>query len=118
MILILFPSSYLIYNGFELIDIGNYKYIGTIYLGKFSFLFTLLCVGLLTNAINYTDGIDGLALSIVISCIIYFIFLSNDYNLKFLFYLFLIPLTINLIFNFFQLNLAINYFWGTLGVCF
>ena len=118
LILILFPSSYLIYNGFELIDIGNYKYIGTIYLGKFSFLFTLLCVGLLTNAINYTDGIDGLALSIVISCIIYFIFLSNDYNLKFLFYLFLIPLTINLIFNFLPIESGYKLFLGDSGSLF
>lgn len=118
LILILFPSSYLIYNGFEIDNLGIYEYINTLYLGKFSFIFSLLCVGLLTNAINYTDGIDGLTLIIVIFSLIYFIFLLNDEDLKFLFYLLLIPLIINLFFNLLSINTGYKLFLGDSGSLF
>ena len=47
-------------------------------LGKFSFIFVLLASLVVINAFNYIDGIDGLSISISISAILYFIFLSDQ----------------------------------------
>ena len=42
-------------------------------LGSLSFIFTVLCIFLLTNAFNYIDGLDGLlAANIVITLITFF----------------------------------------------
>ena len=52
------------------------------------------------NAVNYIDGIDGLALSQVLISFIYLSFLSEEHNTKIFIYLLTLPLFINLIFNF------------------
>ena len=49
LICIIIPSIFLILNGFELKNLGSYKYIGILGLGKFDIIFTLLSVGLLIS---------------------------------------------------------------------
>lgn len=70
----------LVFNNIILNDIGYYDLFGKISLGKFNLIFSILCILLLINAFNYTDGIDGLASSI---CIIIFL---NNYLVINLFY--------------------------------
>ena len=68
------PSLYLILNGVSINNLGNYEIIGVLELGKFKIPFLLLSIGLLINATNYIDGIDGLLLIFFISCLAYYIF--------------------------------------------
>tara|TARA_B100000963_G_scaffold41570_1_gene30951 strand:- start:42910 stop:43896 length:987 start_codon:yes stop_codon:yes gene_type:complete len=100
LILILIPVIYLINKGYFLDDLGEYELIGKIYLGKFSFLFTLLACGLLINSYNYVDGIDGLLLGIFIIGICYLCILNQDENFLIFCKILLIPTFINIIFNF------------------
>ena len=72
------PIFLLIDQGYYLTNIGQYEYFGVINLGKYSFIFTFLCVNLLMNAFNYNDGVDGLGLSQFIIPLIYFTFLINE----------------------------------------
>ena len=78
IILILIPSIYLILNGISISDLGQYEYLGNLELGKFKIPFLLLAIGLLINATNYIDGIDGLLLTFFLSCLLYYIFLIED----------------------------------------
>ena len=61
---------------------GNYDYIGLINLGKFSIPFLILSIGLLINATNYIDGVDGLLLSFFFSTLVYYIFLVENVELQ------------------------------------
>ena len=115
LILLIMPVIYLINDGLIIDNLGNYDYLGYIFLGKFSFIFTLLCVGLLINSINYSDGIDGLALILNISALFYFILLTENYNTKILLSLLLIPLFINLFFNFLPTKSGLKLFIGDSG---
>ena len=74
IIFILIPSIYLIFNNIQINDLGNYEYIGLIDLGKFQIPFLILALGLLINATNYIDGIDGLLLAfyMCLSQLLYF----------------------------------------------
>ena len=63
IILVIIPSTYLILNGISISDLGQYEYLGKLELGKFKIPFLLLAIGLLINATNYIDGIDGLLLT-------------------------------------------------------
>ena len=74
IIFILIPSIYLIFNNIQINDLGNYEYIGLINLGKFQIPFLILALGLLINATNYIDGIDGLLLAFFMCCLGYYIF--------------------------------------------
>ncbi len=59
IILISIPVIFFVINISEVKDLGNI--LGyNLNLGKFSFLFTFLCMLLLINATNYMDGLDGL----------------------------------------------------------
>lgn len=118
LVCIIFPSIFLILNGFELKDLGYYEYIGTLSLGKFSIIFTLLSVGLLINSYNYVDGIDGLLSSLTLSTIIYIVFLIDNNNVINLLSLFTIPLIINLIFNLFPRSSGLKIFLGDCGSLF
>ena len=100
IILIFTPSIYLIFNGININSLGNYEYIGSLYLGKFQLPFLILALGLLINATNYIDGIDGLLLTFFISCLGYYIFLIDDVKTISLLQILLIPVIINLILNF------------------
>ncbi len=118
IICIFFPVFFLIFNGFELKSLGDYEIIGSLGLGKLSIFFTLLSVGLLINAYNYTDGIDGLLSSLSIVMILYIIFLIDNKNVISLLYLFLIPLIINLLFNVLPSSNNYKIFLGDCGSLF
>lgn len=115
---LLFPTIYVIFSGYYLKDLGIYNF-GALELGKFSIIFSILSIGLLINAINYIDGIDGLLSSISIIIFCYFIFLLNDNeNLELMFLIILIPLIINLIFNFLSIESGFKLFSGDGGSLF
>ncbi|MBI28664.1 MAG: Undecaprenyl-phosphate alpha-N-acetylglucosaminyl 1-phosphate transferase [Alphaproteobacteria bacterium MarineAlpha5_Bin11] len=66
-------------SGLSIVDIGDYALINPIELGMFAILLTFLSVIGLTNAINFMDGIDGLASSLVfISILSIYIFSIFD----------------------------------------
>ena len=106
---------FLIDRGFYLNDLGDYEYIGLIGLGKFGIIFSFLAVALLINAYNYTDGIDGLLLSLTITGLIYITLILKDTNDIFFLKLILIPLTINLFFNFLPTRSPFKVFMGDSG---
>ena len=113
------PSAYLIFNNFELNDLGSYEYIGEIELGKLSIFFTFLAVLLLTNSINYLDGIDGLLIGFTITALLYFYFLGVRYNQNYIiFLLFVYILIISLIFNFLKVGSGFKSLLGDSGSLF
>lgn len=116
---LLFPSCYLILNGFELTNLGAYEYLNTFQLGKTSIIFTILAVILLINSINYVDGIDGLLIGYTITAILYFYFLSDKQN-QFvqIFLIFVYILMISLIFNFLPTRSGYKTFLGDSGSLF
>jgi len=114
LLLIILPISILVYLGLFIDNLGMYEKIGTINLGKFKYIFCILCVLLLINAVNYIDGIDGLALSQTIISLIYLSTLTNDSGTIFFIYCIIIPLSINLLFNFNFFN-KIKFFLGNSG---
>ena len=118
IICLILPSIFLLLNGLALNNLGEYEYIGLIKLGKFTFIFRLLAVGLLINAYNYVDGIDGLLSSLAISTIVYIIFLVDDANVNKLLLYLLIPLIINLIFNLLPQSNNFKIFLGDCGSLF
>ncbi len=81
---------------FTVSSLGNYQNLN-FELGSASFLFTVLCILLLTNSFNYLDGIDGLLSLNLIITFVYFLIIDYE-NIKFTkaFVLFLI---IYLLFN-------------------
>jgi len=118
LILMIFPILYLIFNGFTLNDLGSYEYIGLIRLGKFEILFSILAIGLLINAYNYVDGIDGLLLGLSITSLLYLYFLLDNIELKNFILMFIYPLVILIIFNFFPIKTKLKTFLGDSGSLF
>lgn len=116
--IILIPSAYLIYNGFFISDLGKYELIGPIYLGKFEIPFIILAIGLLVNATNYIDGVDGLLLSFFSTCLIYYIFLVDDQELNKLLLILLLPIIFNLMLNFTTQKSGLKFFTGDTGSLF
>lgn len=108
------PTLILIYQGYTLDNLGTYEIIGKINLGKLNFIFTLLCVVFLINAFNYNDGIDGLALSQIFICLIYYKFLINNPELNYFLNLILISIIITFFFNFSK-NIKFKIFLGNGG---
>ena len=113
------PIIYLILDNFILNDIGEYEFIGKIYLSKFSFIFAYLATMLLINSYNYIDGIDGLNLSISITAILFFIFLSDpsDNHITILNYI-AYALFVGLIFNLLPNKTNLKCFIGNAGSLF
>ena len=66
----------LINQGFVIQDLGKFNF-GMLTLGEFGFVFTFICVLLIINSFNYSDGIDHLASSIFITTI-FSLFLINE----------------------------------------
>lgn len=67
-------------QGFIITNLGKIFTAEDIYLGSFSILFTIISVAIITNGINYIDGIDGIASSLFINSIliiIVYIFLDH-----------------------------------------
>jgi UDP-GlcNAc:undecaprenyl-phosphate/decaprenyl-phosphate GlcNAc-1-phosphate transferase len=118
VIFIIIPSAYLILNGISLINLGYYEYIGVLNLGKFQLPFLILATGLLINATNYIDGVDGLLLTFFISCLGYYIFLIEDTKTIYLIKLLLIPAFLNLILNMLPSKSKFKFFSGNIGSLF
>lgn len=115
LILILIPSLLLMYEGFIVDTLGEYELIGEIKTGKLNLVFTILCLGLLVNAFNYLDGVDGLVIFSSIIPMLYFIYLTNDEAVIKIILLFIFPLLINLILNFLSIDNPLKIFLGDSG---
>ena len=118
IILIIAPSAYLIFNGINIINLGNYDYIGVLDLGKFQIPFLILATGLLINATNYIDGSDGLLLTFFICCLGYYIFLIEDTKTISLIKILLVPVVLNLILNMLPSKSKFKIFSGNAGSLF
>ena len=118
IIFILIPSVYLIYNGISLNDLGSYEHIGILNLGKFQIPFLILASGLLINATNYIDGIDGLLLSFFLCCLGYYIFLIDDDKTVSFIQILMIPLIFNFILNMLSSKSKFKIFSGNTGSLF
>jgi len=118
IILIIIPSIYLIFNGISMNDLGQYEYLGNLELGKFKIPFLLLAIGLLINATNYIDGIDGLLLAFFLSCLLYYIFLIDDSKTINLLQLFAMASILNLILNLLPSKNKFKVFSGDSGSLF
>ena len=118
IVLIIIPSIYLILNGISISDLGQYEYLGKLELGKFKIPFLLLAIGLLINATNYIDGIDGLLLIFFLSCLIYYIFLIDDIETVNLLKFFVMASFLNLILNLLPSKNKFKVFSGDSGSLF
>ena len=118
IIFIIIPSAHLILSGININNLGNYEYIGLLNLGKFQLPFLILATGLLINATNYIDGIDGLLLTFFICCLGYYIFLIEETNTIYLIKLLLVPVILNLIMNLLPSKSKIKIFSGNTGSLF
>ena len=118
ILLIIIPSIYLILNGISMNDLGQYEYLGNLELGKFKIPFLLLAIGLLINATNYIDGIDGLLLAFFLSCLLYYIFLIDDSKTINLLQLFAMASILNLILNLLPSKNKFKVFSGDSGSLF
>ena len=118
IIFIIIPSIYLIFNDIQISDLGYYEYIGLLNLGKFQIPFLILALGLLINATNYIDGIDGLLLTFFLCCLSYYIFLIEDTKTVNLIQILLIPVFFNLILNLLPSKSKFKFFSGNIGSLF
>lgn len=115
LVLIIIPVFLLVQDGFTIHNLGTYEYLGLISLGKFALPFTILCIGLLINAVNYNDGIDGSCILQTIISIVYLLFLNKDnQQIVEILYIILIPLCISFLFNLTQ-NKKLKIFLGDGG---
>ena len=72
----------IIQQGFLVANLGKIFSNQEISLGAFSIIFTIICVAIIINGFNYLDGIDGLASSLFINCLMVTgIFLCLQQNL-------------------------------------
>ena len=118
ILLLIIPSIYLIVNGVSINDLGQYEYLGNLELGKFKIPFLLLAIGLLINATNYIDGIDGLLLTFFLSCLIFYIFLIDDIKTINLLKFFVVASFLNLILNLLPSKNKFKVFSGDSGSLF
>ncbi len=82
-------------------------------LGSFSFIFTILCIFLLTNAYNYIDGLDALlGINLIITLLSFIFFIGADKNIFISLIVFLI---IYLLFNINFLKIFNKLFFGDSG---
>jgi len=79
-IIIIFGSYLLIDKGLNITNIGDYYGDNIIYLGSFSFIFTIICVVGLVNCFNFLDGSDGMLLSQSISSFLLLLIFNNLSN--------------------------------------
>lgn len=102
-IIIIFGSYLLIDKGLNITYLGNYIGDYQIYLGSFSFIFTIICVVGLINCFNFLDGSDGMLLSQSIASfllLIIYSYLSNVGKIDLIFILvFIFIFTIMILFN-------------------
>ena len=99
----LFPIIMLMNEGLYLSEINLGK-VGIMELGSFSKVFTCICCLYIINSLNYSDGIDGFASVITLSCLINLFLIVDKFNYNFEYFLFYISIVL-LIFLAFNLNL-------------
>ena len=99
--------SLILNNDLLLIDL-NSSFYKKIFLNNFNFVFTIFCIIILVNAINFYDGINGQS---IILFLISFIFLAYR-SPNFIFYLIICSLLIFILF----LNLSNKIFMGDNGI--
>lgn len=95
---------FVIDKGLFLNNLGVYEHIPYISLGSFSEIFTILCCLFLINSYNYSDGLDGVAISIFILIISAFYFYLKLLGINTLNDIFLMIIAINIISLFFNLS--------------
>ena len=78
----------------------------------------MLAIGLLINATNYIDGIDGLLLTFFLSCLLYYIFLIEDTKTINLLKFFAAASFLNLILNLLPSKNKFKVFSGDSGSLF
>ena len=82
-------------------DLGYIESYGQINLGPYGIFFTIICVMIIMNSLNYFDGIDGLSSSIYLISIFNLFLFSFSFNDYLNIYLFLcLPIIIFLFYNF------------------
>lgn len=82
LIIIIILSIFLSYNKNFIIDVLKFSFIDqTIYLGKYSFIFTILCLSLFINAFNMYDGIN--LQTSAYSLLFFIFFILKSYNFHF-----------------------------------
>ena len=118
IVLVIIPSIYLIFSGISIDNLGQYEHLGSLELGKFKIPFLLLAIGLLINATNYIDGIDGLLLTFFLSCLIYYVLLIDDTETINLLKLFIMASFLNLILNLLPSKNKFKVFSGDSGSLF
>ncbi len=112
-LILLFLPIYLFTNYVGMVlNLGEYDF-GKINLGKYSFLFTIMCIFLLTNAYNYIDGLDGLLSSNLIITLLFLTFLASNFN--YIFIATIIFLCVYIFFNFNFLKIFPKQFVGDSG---
>ena len=105
---IIFLLISLILNNDLLLSDLNFSFYKKIFLNNFNFFFTIFCIIILVNAINFYDGINGQS---IILFLISFIFLAYK-SPNFIFYLIICSLLIFILF----LNLSNKIFMGDNGI--
>lgn len=117
LVLQLIPIIFMVHGAnIYLENLGEYELIGFIELGSFSLVFTILCIFLLINSINYIDGLDGLASIIFLSSCLSLLFFSHfEYEqLNTFIFSLIVPVFVFLFFNFNLLYLP-KLFLGNSG---
>ena len=89
-------------------DLNFSFYSKTLYLNDFEYFFTIFCVIILINSLNFYDGINGQSIIFLIICFIYLAFKSPNY-------LIYISIIFVLVFNL-VLNLQNKLFMGDSGI--
>ena len=100
-------ASFVVYSGIKIISLGSFFNFQNLYLENYSFVFSVLCIVGLINAINFSDGIDGITTIIFLNALVSIILFSeNIFINNFLIVYFLI--FIGIVFLLFNLGLIIN----------
>ncbi len=110
------------FGGVLVEDLGGLFSVESIYLGIFSFAFTLFAIVGVINALNFSDGVDGVSASLSIitfSSVAFFASITNDiFALKFVL-CFIVSIFAFLIFNIgFGQNSKFKVFMGDAGSTF
>ena len=84
ILLITIIAIYVSLNNLNIVTLGSYSYIGNLYLGNYSIIFSVLCILFLTNAFNYNDGIDGITIFTFFTSSLLIILISNNAEINLL----------------------------------
>ena len=106
-------SCYTTFNGLNITSLGNYSFFGNLYLGKFSIIFSILCILFLTNSFNYNDGIDGLTIFTFWTSSLMIIAISNNNEINSLLFFINIVLLVLFLFNLSIFNLPKTFLGDT-----